>query len=156
MDSGRRPRFGGGLRAGSTGKDPGRQPARTGHPPIRGDRRRGDGPGRARAMRPGGSGAGPLTGEDGSLAAAGAGRAADYWTLTIALNPPGAGGAAPLPPVARGVQAPGVEGGERRELSPLLADGDRQETEDPERVAVSEALANFLWETGALGVVEET
>src|SRR5262249_46780977 len=88
--------------------------------------------------------------------AAGAGRAADYWTLTIALNPPGAGGGAPLPPVARGVRAPGVEGGERRELSPLLEDGDRQETEDPERVAVSEALANFLWETGALGVVEET
>src|SRR5262249_31496093 len=88
--------------------------------------------------------------------AAGAGRAADYWTLTIALNPPGAGGGAPLPPVARGVRAPGVEGGERRELSPLLEDGDRQETEDPERVAVSEALANFLWAPGALGVVEET
>ena len=74
-------------------------------------------------MLPGDPGAGPLTGEDGSLAATGAGSAADYWTLTIAWSPPGAGGEA---------------------------------FQDPEQTAVSEALANFLWETGALGVVEET
>jgi ribosomal protein L11 methyltransferase len=76
-------------------------------------------------VRPGGRGAGPLTDEAATLAAARAGSAADYWTLTIALDPPRAGP------------------GERAQDS-------------AERTAASEALANFLWENGALGVVEET